>query len=72
MSISERANRLGSNSLRDLVVFGRATSLKAAEIIKPEASHKILSGSAFNQILSRYQVRHASGEITTAKLRLKM
>jgi succinate dehydrogenase / fumarate reductase flavoprotein subunit len=67
------ANRLGSNSLLDLVVFGRAASLKAAEIIKPGASHKILSGSALDQILSRFdQVRHASGEITAAKLRLKM
>ncbi|WPY00178.1 Succinate dehydrogenase flavoprotein subunit [Candidatus Trichorickettsia mobilis] len=67
------ANRLGSNSLLDLVVFGRAASLKAAEIIKPGASHKILSESALDQILSRFdRVRHASGEITTAKLRLKM
>jgi succinate dehydrogenase / fumarate reductase, flavoprotein subunit len=67
------ANRLGSNSLLDLVVFGRAAAHRAAELVKPGQSHKPLSASAADPALSRFdKLRHAQGEFSTAKLRLEM
>jgi succinate dehydrogenase / fumarate reductase, flavoprotein subunit len=67
------ANRLGSNSLLDLVVFGRAAAHKAAEIIKPGTAHKPVSGSNMDKILSRFDgVRHASGSARTAEIRRAM
>jgi succinate dehydrogenase / fumarate reductase flavoprotein subunit len=67
------ANRLGSNSLLDLVVFGRAAALKASEIVKPGMPHQILPQSTIDQIISRFdQIRHAKGEVPVATLRLKM
>ena len=67
------ANRLGSNSLLDIVVFGRAAALRAAEIIKPGASHKKLSGDASAQIIERLdRLRNASGDTTTAQIRNNM
>ncbi|MCC8417373.1 MAG: succinate dehydrogenase flavoprotein subunit [Rickettsia endosymbiont of Bryobia graminum] len=67
------ANRLGSNSLLDLIVFGRAAALKAAEIIKPRMHHKPLPNEILDQIISRFDnIRHANGEILVADLRLKM
>ncbi|GAB5468814.1 MAG: succinate dehydrogenase flavoprotein subunit [Rhodospirillales bacterium] len=67
------ANRLGSNSLLDLVVFGRAAGLHAAEIIKPGMSHKPLSSEADALAMDRLdKTRHASGEMPTADLRLEM
>ena len=46
------ANRLGSNSLLDIVVFGRAAAIRAAEIIKPGDAHKPLPDSTTDGILS--------------------
>jgi succinate dehydrogenase / fumarate reductase, flavoprotein subunit len=67
------ANRLGSNSLLDLVVFGRAAAIRAAEIITPNSLHTPLPKEKINQIIARFdRVRNASGSISVADLRLKM
>src|SRR5271154_446149 len=67
------ANRLGSNSLIDLVVFGRASAHRAAELVKPGEAHKPLPGAATDPALERFdRLRHANGEFSTAKLRLEM
>jgi succinate dehydrogenase / fumarate reductase flavoprotein subunit len=67
------ANRLGSNSLLDLVVFGRAAAHRCAELLKPGAAHKKLSGDATDRALTRFdRYRNARGGTTTARLRDKM
>jgi succinate dehydrogenase / fumarate reductase flavoprotein subunit len=67
------ANRLGSNSLLDIVVFGRAAALRAAEIIEPGQSHKPLADDACDGIMERFdRLRNASGDTPTAKIRLAM
>lgn len=67
------ANRLGSNSLLDLVVFGRAAAIRAAEIIKPGTPHKPLPADAGHDALARLdKFRFAKGDTTPAKLRLQM
>ncbi|PWD87479.1 succinate dehydrogenase flavoprotein subunit [Ignatzschineria cameli] len=67
------ANRLGSNSLLDLVVFGRAAANRAAEILKAGAAHKPLDDQKVIDILDRFdKIRHADGSISTAELRDKM
>jgi len=67
------ANRLGSNSLIDLVVFGRAAGLRAAEIIKPGAKQDNLPENSADLALSRLDhYRNANGSTPTADLRLRM
>jgi succinate dehydrogenase / fumarate reductase flavoprotein subunit len=67
------ANRLGSNSLLDLVVFGRAAAIRAAELIKPRQAHKPLAEDACEAALSRFdRLRHANGSRKTAEIRLDM
>ena len=67
------ANRLGSNSLLDLVVFGRAAADRCAEIVKPNAPHPNLPGDAGTAALDWLDSRrNASGSIRTADLRLEM
>ena len=67
------ANRLGSNSLIDLVVFGRAAAKRAAELIKPGTPHEEISESETQKCLDRFdKIRNAKGEIGTAELRLSM
>jgi succinate dehydrogenase / fumarate reductase flavoprotein subunit len=67
------ANRLGSNSLLDIVVFGRAAALRAAEIIKPGMAHKPLATDACDGILDRFDhLRNASGANSTASIRNRM
>ena len=67
------ANRLGSNSLIDLVVFGRATGLHLKETIKPNDSHRPLPKDAADLALSRLDhYRNAKGGSPTAKIRLEM
>ncbi|MCP2671834.1 succinate dehydrogenase flavoprotein subunit [Maricaulaceae bacterium EIL42A08] len=67
------ANRLGSNSLIDLVVFGRAAGLRAAETTEAGASQPELPESAGKQTLEWLDSRrHASGGTKTAQLRLDM
>jgi succinate dehydrogenase / fumarate reductase flavoprotein subunit len=64
------ANRLGSNSLLDIVVFGRAAAIRAAEIITPGASHKALLDESIDPLMSRFdQLHNASGNISTAQIR---
>ncbi len=68
------ANRLGSNSLLDLVVFGRAAALRCAEVLKPGAKHGAISNESEEKALARFdKLRHAkNGSLTTAKIRLDM
>ncbi|HEY5410094.1 MAG TPA: succinate dehydrogenase flavoprotein subunit, partial [Caulobacteraceae bacterium] len=67
------ANRLGSNSLTDLVVFGRAAALRAAEKIKPGDKQPEAKAGWTQAHLDRFDSRrNANGSITTAALRLEM
>jgi succinate dehydrogenase flavoprotein subunit len=67
------ANRLGSNSLIDLVVFGRAAGLKAAELVSPGEKQANLPENSADLALSRLdKFRHANGGTPTAELRLRM
>jgi succinate dehydrogenase / fumarate reductase flavoprotein subunit len=67
------ANRLGTNSLLDLVVFGRAAALRAAETIKPGASQAPLPPGAGESSLDRFdRIRNAKGGTPTAELRVAM
>lgn len=67
------ANRLGSNSLIDLVVFGRASGIRAGQIIEPGSSNQDISQGAIDKVIDRFdQLRHASGNTPTADLRLRM
>ena len=67
------ANRLGSNSLIDLVVFGRAAAKRAAELIKPGAPHEEIPETETQKCLDRFdKLRNAQGDNSTAELRLAM
>jgi succinate dehydrogenase / fumarate reductase flavoprotein subunit len=67
------ANRLGSNSLIDLVVFGRAAGLRAAETVTPGEKHQDLPKDAGELALSRLdKFRYASGSMPTSQLRARM
>jgi succinate dehydrogenase / fumarate reductase flavoprotein subunit len=67
------ANRLGSNSLIDLVVFGRAAAIKAAEVVDPATTNRPLNAASVEAGVARFdRLRHADGSIPTAELRLKM
>ena len=67
------ANRLGSNSLLDLVVFGRAAAKRCAELIKPGESHSPLPADSDELALDRLdRFRHAKGGTSTARLRTEM
>jgi succinate dehydrogenase / fumarate reductase flavoprotein subunit len=67
------ANRLGSNSLLDLVVFGREAARRCAEIIKPGSRHAPLPANAGEQAVARLdRLRHANGTRGTAAIRLEM
>jgi succinate dehydrogenase / fumarate reductase flavoprotein subunit len=67
------ANRLGSNSLLDLVVFGREAGRHAASIVKPGESHKPLPKDAGDLALSRLdRFLHANGSRPTSAVRLEM
>jgi succinate dehydrogenase / fumarate reductase flavoprotein subunit len=67
------ANRLGSNSLLDLVVFGRAAAKRCAELIKPGQKHAPLPPDAGDDCLARLDAtRHSKGDTPTAEIRLKM
>jgi succinate dehydrogenase / fumarate reductase flavoprotein subunit len=67
------ANRLGSNSLIDLVVFGRAAALRCAELLTPGDKQPDLPKDSADLALSRLdKYRNASGGTPTAELRLKM
>ncbi|MEO1495003.1 MAG: succinate dehydrogenase flavoprotein subunit [Pseudomonadota bacterium] len=64
------ANRLGSNSLTDLVVFGRACAIRAGQIVDPKAANPDLNQHSVDQAMDRFdKLRHASGEASTAQIR---
>ena len=67
------ANRLGSNSLIDLVVFGRAAAKRATELIKPGSAHEEVSNSETDKCLERFdKIRNSKGSTKTSELRIKM
>jgi succinate dehydrogenase / fumarate reductase flavoprotein subunit len=67
------ANRLGSNSLLDLVVFGRAVANRCAETIRPGMPHPTLPKTAVDPTLANLdRIRHANGSRRTAEIRLEM
>jgi succinate dehydrogenase / fumarate reductase flavoprotein subunit len=67
------ANRLGSNSLIDLVVFGRAAAKRAAELIKPGMPHEEVPQSETDKCLDRFdKIRNSNGKTKTADLRSSM
>ena len=67
------ANRLGSNSLLDLIVFGRASAIRAAEKVKPGQAHSPLPEGAVDKLVAHFdKIRNASGATPTAKIRDKL
>ncbi|CTQ54590.1 Succinate dehydrogenase flavoprotein subunit [Roseibium album] len=67
------ANRLGSNSLIDLVVFGRAAAIKAAEVVDPKEAVPTPNEASCEKIMDRFdKIRNANGSTPTADLRGKM
>lgn len=67
------ANRLGANSLLDLVVFGRAAGLRAAELIKPNSPHSPLPKEAGHASLQKLEtLRLSSGSLKVGHIRLNM
>jgi succinate dehydrogenase / fumarate reductase flavoprotein subunit len=67
------ANRLGSNSLLDLIVFGREAARRCAEVLKPNARHRPLAADAADPALARLdKLRQANGSRPTAEIRLEM
>ncbi len=67
------ANRLGSNSLLDIVVFGRAVAHRVADKVKPGTKHKDLQSNVVEKIMADFdKIRYADGDKTTAELRLEL
>ncbi|MCH8057118.1 MAG: succinate dehydrogenase flavoprotein subunit [Proteobacteria bacterium] len=67
------ANRLGSNSLLDIIVFGRAVAHRCADVIKPGTKHPDLPQSLVDTLLADFDgLRYASGSCSTAEIRDEM
>jgi succinate dehydrogenase / fumarate reductase flavoprotein subunit len=67
------ANRLGSNSLLDIIVFGRAAANRAAELIRPGEAHRPLPAGPVERIIDTFdRFRHAKGASPTAEIRRNM
>ena len=67
------ANRLGSNSLIDLVVFGRAAAIRAGQVVDRTGGNPSLNEASIDAALDRFdRFRHADGAVPTADLRLEM
>ena len=67
------ANRLGSNSLIDLVVFGRAAAIKAGQVVDPNSANRPLNKASVEEAVARFDaLRHADGHAPTAELRLDL
>jgi len=67
------ANRLGSNSLIDLVVFGKAAAKRASELVKPNSPHDEISNSETDKSIDRFdKFRNGKGSNKTSELRLSM
>ncbi len=67
------ANRLGSNSLIDLVVFGRAAAIRAGQTVNRDSAVPATNKAGVDKALDRFDgLRHANGAVSTADLRLQM
>ena len=66
------ANRLGSNSLLDIIVFGRAAANFCAEHIKPDTSHKQMNNAGEKSVARLDRLRHNKGSTPTAEIRMNM
>ncbi|MEM8843757.1 MAG: succinate dehydrogenase flavoprotein subunit [Pseudomonadota bacterium] len=67
------ANRLGSNSLLDLIVFGRAAAQRASELVKPDTKHPPLADHVTEKVIDRFDgLRNSNGSVSTADLRLSL
>src|SRR3954468_2918451 len=67
------ANRLGCNSLLDIVVFGRAAAHRAVEVVRPGTAHAPLPDSAGDGAIARLdRIRHSQGPRKTAEIRTEM
>ncbi|HEU4839017.1 MAG TPA: succinate dehydrogenase flavoprotein subunit [Micavibrio sp.] len=66
------ANRLGSNSLLDLVVFGRAAAIRAAETVKPGTPHKAIANAGDAAIARLDAIRSSKGTLRTSEVRREM
>ena len=67
------ANRLGSNSLLDLVVFGRAVGIRCKELLKPHQEHSALSNDVIQKAIDDFDhIRYRKGEWSSAQLRGNM
>ncbi len=67
------ANRLGSNSLLDLVVFGRSAAIRCSELINVGSDHKPLAKTACDKALARFhRIRNATGKLKVSDIRLNM
>src|SRR5210317_2110187 len=67
------ANRLGTNSLLDIVVFGRAAAQRALKTVQKGSSHAPLSKSVTDKILARLdKMRHANGDVSVGEIRNSM
>ena len=67
------ANRLGANSLLDLVVFGRAAAMKAKELIKHDEPHQDLPKNAGEEAIARFdRLRYSTGKFRPAQIRGEM
>jgi succinate dehydrogenase / fumarate reductase flavoprotein subunit len=67
------ANRLGCNSLLDIVVFGRAAAHRAVEVVRPGTAHPPLHNGAGEPAITRLdRIRHAKGGRKTAEIRVEM
>ncbi len=67
------ANRLGSNSLIDLVVFGRAAAIRAGKVVDRDAATRKVDAGKVDKVFDRFDgIRNANGTVPTAYLRLEM
>ncbi len=66
------ANRLGSNSLLDLVVFGRAAAIRCAETVKPGTPHKQIANAGDSSIARLDAIRYSKGPLRTSEVRREM
>ena len=66
------ANRLGSNSLLDLVVFEKSAANRCKQIINPKSKNSGINEDSYKNILKRFEkIRNSSGNISVSKIRLK-
>ncbi len=67
------ANRLGANSLLDIVIFGRQAAITCKELIKPNAPHPKYSPSLGEEVIAKVdRIRYCNGKTPTAEIRTKL